>query len=256
MLKVNIMLRQRTHYWTCSKFADWIRGEKKPFALEWGQWDEWKAEQKKKRPFRFWLSDTFLGWLQNIVYYPSDLYYSVKIYIRNRWIDKTHVIQTGFKPGKSYEIDDKMLHGLFNELVDFVEIELAASVIWQNKNKYKTKKGRCLEAAHDYFNWANNLKEKNDYGKKVLTEQAKSSKQIQKLYEWWKNKRPARLDPYVVSGYNDTFKDNDDIFKFSSTHTTKLKRVLTKLEKTEKDYDEEDTDMLIELIKIRHHLWS
>jgi hypothetical protein len=113
-----------------------------------------------------------------------------------------------------------------------------------------------LEAANDYFEWANNLKEKNDQGKRVLTEQAKSSRQIQKLYEWWKNKRSNRLDPYVASGYNDTFKDDDDIFKFSPTNTTKRKRALTKLEKIEKDYDEEDTEMLIELIKIRHHLWS
>ena len=108
------MLRQRYNYWTCSKFADWIRGEKKPFALEWGKWDEWKEEQKQKRPIRFWLSDTFLEWLQDIVYFPSDIYHRVDVYIRNRWIDKTHVIQTGFKPGKFYEIDDKIMYGLFN----------------------------------------------------------------------------------------------------------------------------------------------
>jgi hypothetical protein len=40
--------RSRIHYWSCSKFADFVRGEKKPFALEWGKWDEWK----NKRPNR------------------------------------------------------------------------------------------------------------------------------------------------------------------------------------------------------------
>jgi len=29
-----------------------------------------------------------------------------------------------------------------------------------------------------------------------------------------------------------------------------------KLEKIEKEYDKEDTQMLIELIKIRNHLWT
>ena len=45
--------KSRIHYWNCSRFADFIRGEKKPFALQWGKWDEWKKEQRKKRPIRF-----------------------------------------------------------------------------------------------------------------------------------------------------------------------------------------------------------
>ena len=32
------MIKNRFNYWTCSKFADFVRGEKKPFALEWGEW--------------------------------------------------------------------------------------------------------------------------------------------------------------------------------------------------------------------------
>ena len=40
--------KSRIHYWSCSKFADFIRGEKKPYALEWGKWDEWNKEQERK----------------------------------------------------------------------------------------------------------------------------------------------------------------------------------------------------------------
>ena len=255
MLRENIMLKQRYNYWTCSKFADWIRGEKKPFALEWGKWDEWKEEQKQKRPIRFWLSDTFLEWLQDIVYFPSDIYHRVDVYIRNRWIDKTHVIQTGFKPGKFYEIDDKIMHGLFSELVDFVEKDLAHKGQYGSKTKFKFKNGRCVDAAYAYFKWCNNLKEKNEDGRRVLTDQAKSSRQIQKLYEWWKNKRPNRPDAYDASGYAAAHK-SDDIFKFSTKQSLQQKRALNKLASIEKSYDDEDTNMLIELIKIRHHLWS
>lgn len=254
------MLRQRYNYWTCSKFADWIRGEKKPFALEWGKWDEWKEEQKKKRPVRFWLSDTFLGWLQDIVYFPSDIYHSVDIYVRNRWIDKTHVIQTGFKPGKFYEIDDKIMHGLFNELVDFVEKDLAHKGQYGSKTKFKFKNGRCVDAAYAYFKWCNNLKEKNEDGRRVLTDQAKSSRQIQKLYEWWTKTRPSRIDPYDASGWGEVCKV-DDITLFDDKNKTrtqlrKQKQALKKLGDIEEKYDNEDTNMLIELIKIRHHLWS
>lgn len=77
------MIKNRFDHWTCSKFADFVRGEKKPHALEWGEWDKWREEQQKNRPIRFWLSDTFLEYLQDIVYYPYDTFNSIKFYIRN-----------------------------------------------------------------------------------------------------------------------------------------------------------------------------
>lgn len=43
-----MLKRSRIHHWTCSKFADFIRGEKKPYALEWHRWEEWRKEQKEK----------------------------------------------------------------------------------------------------------------------------------------------------------------------------------------------------------------
>ena len=49
--------KSRIYHWNCSRFADFIRGEKKPFALELGKWDEWNKEQKNKRPIRFWLAE-------------------------------------------------------------------------------------------------------------------------------------------------------------------------------------------------------
>ena len=51
-------------------------------------------------------------------------------------------------------------------------------------------------------------------------------------------------------------KKDDDIFTFSTKRSLQQKRALNKLAQIEKSYDDEDTEMLIELIKIRHHLWS
>ena len=247
------MRRTRAHYWSCSKFADWIRGEKKPFALEWGKWEEWKSAQSKKRPLRFWLSDTFLDKLQDTLYYPYDLYREIRHYVRNRWIDKTHYLKTGLKPGHWYEFDYRLMYGLFNELVDFVEIELAAQMMWQDKKKYKIKNGRCVEAAYDYFQWAKNLKVKNENGKRVLSDQAKSARKIQQLYEWWKNKRPNRQEPMEKSGWDkiyDKIEANDPkARKNAHKHYMKLIEI-------ENSYEQEDTDMMVELIKIRSHLWT
>lgn len=251
------MIKNRLHHWSCSKFADWIRGSKKPYALEWGAWDAWDKEQKQKRPWRFWFSDTLLPKIQNIIYFPYDIYRTVKIYMRNRYIDKIHYLKTGLEPGQYYDFDTRILYGLFNELIDFVEVELAHLSLWEKDKKYKFKNGRCVEAAYDYFDWVTNLKydksygcDKNDsfYGK--LTEQAKDYRKIKKLYEWWKNDRPNRKNPYADPSLGD-IADICDNKKYK-----KKKDLYKKAYEIEQDQDSEDTKMLIELIKLRKSLWT
>jgi hypothetical protein len=240
------LIKSRIHYWSCSKFANWIRGENKPVALEWGEWDEWYDEQKQKRPFRYWLSDTFLKRLQDIVYFPLDLYRTIAVYIRNRYIDKLQYLHTGLKPGEYYDLDYRIIHALFNELVDFVEKDLSHLSRWDRNKTYKFKNGRCIEAAYDYFKWANNLKR----GGK-LTEQAKASRKIQKLYEWWKNKRPNRVDPFSFSQFS---YDIDDIL--DGKQIKEKQKDLKKAYDLELSQENEDTEMLVELIKVRNHLWT
>lgn len=254
------MIKSRIHHWTCSKFADLIRGEKKPLALEWVAWDDYYSDLKKRKPVRYWITEKFLKTLQDIVYYPYDIYSGIKYYIRNRWIDKTHYLKTGLTPGKYHEFDERILHGLFNELVDYVEIELAHLSLWDRSKKYKFKKGRCVEAAYDYFKWASRLKDTYPDGTKKTSEQAKTSRKIKRLYEWWTKTRPSRVDPYVSSGWNEACKyDNDKLFSLKNETPAEMKKInqaLKKLHKIEEKYDTEDTNMLIELIKLRKHLWS
>ena len=255
------MLRNRIHYWTCSKAADFIRGEKKPFALEWGAWDDYYTDLKKRKPIRYWITEKMLKHLQNIVYYPYDLYNETKFYIRNRWIDKTHYLKTGLKPGGYHEFDERILHGLFNELVYYVEMELAHLSLWDTTKKYNFKKGRCVEAAYDYFKWENNLRydensgmlpEDEQYGQ--LTDQAIKSRKIQELYEWWTIIRPNRPDPYLVSRFSKAFVDEDGIF--IRPLSEEQKQAIKNNHDIQQSYDNEDTEMLIEFIKLRHSLWT
>jgi hypothetical protein len=251
------MLKTRIHHWSCSNFADIIRGEKKPQALGWQEWDEWYDKQRKERPWRFWLSDTVLTKIQNIIYFPYDIYKELKIYIRNRYIDKTHYLKTGLKPGQYYDLDTRILHGLFNELVDFVEIELAHLSLWDRDKKYKFQRGRSVEAAYDYFNWVTNLKYDESYGTSKehqhygrLTDQAKNYRKIKKLYEWWKNERPNRKNPHDDPSLGD-ISDICDNKKYS-----KKKKVYLKAYEIEQQQEREDSKMLVELIKVRNHLWT
>lgn len=234
------MIKNRLHYWTCSKFADWIRGEKKPHVLGWDEWDEWHENVKTKRPFRYWLAEKGLRKIQNFIYYPFDAYNSIKHYIRNRYFDKLQYLNTGLRPGKYYDFDTRILHGLFNELVNFVEKELSHLSRWDRNKKYIFKHGRCVEAAYDYFEWASDLKHDEAHGFSSddpnygeLTDQAKNAIKIKELYEWWKHERPNRINQYDLS--KEDYKNHLDI---------------------EEKHDKEDTNKLIELIKIRKAFWT
>ena len=240
--------QSRYDYWSCSKFADLIRGTKKPFALEWEAWDKWREKASQKHRIRYWIAEKLLGTLQDIYCFPSDLYNTIRNYIRNRFIDKTHCLKTGLKPGQYYDLDHRIIHGLFNELVELVEIEYAHRAMWDmwdDKNKYKLIHGRCKEAGLDYLNWAGQLvyddsygfaKEDSLYGKP--TAQAVSAQKTLELYHWWKN-RDNRADPYKLFT-----EDKDGKYYFK------------KIAKMEDSYDKEDTKMLIKLIKIRGSLWT
>ena len=228
------MIKHRTHHWTCSRFADWIRGEKKPFALEFDQWGEWESKQKQERPLRYWLSDTVLKRLQDIVYFPLDVTRSIRRYIRNRWITKTHLLKTGLIRGQWYDFDTRIIHGLFNELVNFVEIELAHLSKFNEDKNFKFRRGRSIEAAYYYFEWAESLKDFD--GKK--SQQAKDARKIRELYEWWTKIRPNRINPHESNDCNTTLKKAKKAFDI------------------EDQYLKEDTQMLISLIKLRSSLWT
>ena len=241
--------RIRIHYWSCSKFADWIRGSKKPFAATLEEWDEWNNQQQKERPWRYWASENLLQKIQDIVHYPSDIYSAIYYYVVNRWIDQCHIIKTGLKPGGYYEIDYKILHGLFTTLVDFVEIELADRMNWIENKKYKFKNGRCVEAGRDYLEWASKLtadyydKDDPKYGQ--LTTQAINFVEIKKLYEWWKNTRPNRVDPSTIY---DGISEKD----FMKPNKERYDRYF----QMEEQYNREDEQMMIKLIQIRQCLYT
>lgn len=252
------MIKSRFNYWSCSKFADWIRGTPKPFALEWHQWKEWKDEIKAKNYIRYWLAEEGLDLLQDCFMFPLDIYNAIRIYIQNRWIDQSHIIKTGLKPGHYHEIDTKILHGLFNELVDYVEGELAHTMKAYEDRNYKFIKGRCKQAGLDHLDWACSMVYNEDYGIMEgeknygkITPQAISAQKVKELYLWWTEIRPNRIDPYHAAGL-EKFAGNEFFSKRSKEEIKAMRNMV----KIEAEYDKEDTDKLIELIKIRKELWT
>ena len=277
----------RSHYWTISKFAGWIRGTPSPGALTSEGWDEWHEKASKLHPIRYWIAEEGLDYLQKIVYYIPDKLNDVRYYINNRWVSRSHSLTAharDIRPGSWSDVGNRFLPCLFNELQDFVEIEQAwhhcmwsddaktkFDVPWWRSGWLRLRTWRNAEAGLEYLRWASGLVVDENMGATPgekgfgePTYQAKSAKEIIELYTWWTTTYRNRPDPYEASGWTAACEasrianggrlsfsmDKDPVLKKSSDKAHKL------LQKIEKEYEAEDEAMMIRLIKIRESLWT
>jgi hypothetical protein len=277
----------RSRYWSNTKFATWIRGTEKPGAATSKGWSNWKKSAQSAMPYRYWLAEEVLDYLQGFVYYIPDKLNDVRYYINNRWVSRSHSLTAhprNIKPGQWCDVGNRFLPCLFNELVNFVEIEQAwHHCLWDDeaKTKFKTpwwRKGwlrwrtwRCPEAGLEYLNWASKLVVDDGMGVSKTdplygtpTRQATSAKEILALYKWWTVERPARPDPHDASGWTAICetrrqKDPDDWLGWEDETENERKdttKALNIANQIEKQYDKEDEEMMIRLIKIRDSLWT
>ena len=276
----------RSHYWTIGKFADWLRGTPKLKCGTSEEWDVWYAEAAKAHPVRYWIAEEGLDHLQKIVYYIPDKLNDIRYYINNRWVSRSHSLTAhpkDIRPGQWCDVGNRFLPCLFNELVDFVEVEQAwhhclwsdeaktkFEVPWYRKGWLRWRTWRCPEAGMEYLKWASTLTneeflEEGEKHKAEPTYQAKAAKEIIELYTWWTQTYRNRPDPYDASGWTayceasreanggklswSGHKDNPELKK-QSDKSHKL------LRKIEADYAKEEEQMMIRLIKIRESLWT
>ena len=279
-------MAQHANYWTCSPFADWLRGTKKLGAGTSEEWHKWEKAAKAKHPVRYWVADDGLGYLQDFVTYPVRKIYDLKYYINNRWISRTHSLTAhprDIKPGAWCDVGNRFLPCLFNELVDFIEIESAWShIVWGDKEArakydppfwasgwFRWRTWRCPQAGVDHLDWAMTLTNNEwlepthkDYDKP--TPQAERAKELKELYVWWTTVYPNRPDPYDASGWSALCERRrlthaDDGIMFTDRTPAEMKesrKALDLSNKIERAYDKEDEAMMIRLIKIRDALWT
>jgi len=274
------------HYWTCSKFADWVRGTTKGGAKTSEGWAEWEDRAKSAYPFRWWLAEEGLDILQNIVMFIPDKLHAIKYYINNRWITKTHALTAhprDIKRGEWRDVGNRFLPCLFNELVDFVEVELAwwhlawspeerpkYNMPWWAVGWWRVRTWRCPQAGLDNLEWQRQLRWKEDEvgpdSKNLgqLTPQAVKAQEILDLYRWWTETYRNRPDPHDASGWSAYCEAsriaNGGKLSWGGDKTPELAKMskvaLKKLHKMEADYEKEDEAMMIRLIKVRHGLWT
>ena len=275
----------RSHYWTIGKFADWVRGTPGPGALTSEGWDAWHTKAQAAHPIRYWVAEEGLDHLQKFVYYIPDRLNDVRYYINNRWVSHSHALTAhprDIQPCNWSDVGNRFLPCMFNELVDFVEIEQAwhhciwsddmktkYDVPWYRKGWLRWRTWRSAEAGMEYLRWAETLTneeflEEGEKHKAEPTSQAKAAKEIIQLYTWWTVTYRNRPDPYEASGWTAACEasrianggrlsfsgDKDPVLKKASDKAHKL------LQKIEADYEKEDEEMMIRLIKIRGSLWT
>ena len=279
-------MAHHSNYWSCSSFADWLRGTNKLKMGTAEEWDEWHTQASKVHPVRYWLADTALDNLQDFVTWPIRKIHDVKYYINNRWVTRSHSLTAhprDIKPGDWQDVGNRFLPCLFNELVDFVEIETAWShIAWSDEKDtakynppfwasgwFRWRTWRCPQAGLDNLKWQSELIHDEDYCKDQPyymkpTPQAVKAQEIIDLYKWWTEVYPKRPDPYDASGWTAYCElsrlANGGKMSWGADKTPELKKQSNKahklLQKIEAAYEKEDTDMMIRLIKVRHGLWT
>lgn len=276
----------RSNYWSCSKLADWLRGTPKLSAGTGKQWRVWKEAAKHSHPIRYWIVEEGLDYAQNFVNWPTDKLNDIRYYINNRWVSHSHRLTAhprNIRPGTWCDVGNRFLPCLFNELVDFVEIEQAwHHVLWseEERKKYQVpwwRKGwlrwrtwRSAEAGLEYLRWAADLKMDDSMGLKPGDEgwgepiyQAKAAREIIELYTWWTEVYPKRPDVHDASGWSDycaSRRENGleflDMEDRTPEDAERCRTALDKSQEIEKAYADEDEAMMIRLIKVRESLWT
>jgi hypothetical protein len=273
------------NYWSCSPFANWLRGTAKPSSATGRGWNEWKQAARATHPIRYWIVEEGLDAVQNFVNWPADRWNDVRYYINNRWITRSHALTAhprDIKPGDWRDVGNRFLPCLFNELVDFVEVEQAwHHVMWDeaarkrfavpwHRRWFRFRTWRSPEAGLAYLDWASSLKLDLGWGVEPSnaefgqpTHQALAAREIKELYMWWKEVYPNRPDVYDASGWSAYCErrralgyDILDLEEKTESEADECKTALDRTQEIEAAYEAEDEAMMIRLIRIRDSLWT
>jgi hypothetical protein len=194
-----------------------------------------QKRQIKYGGIKYWvkslLFDNYIGYkLKNIIWF-----------IKYRTTHKYHIVKTGLKPNY-YDMDTRMLHVNFNLLKEFVEKSHYNEIVDYDTNDEDRKIFQEINFLYKWWTQDRNNREKN----------------LKLLEEDHYKKFPAKLS-FVP---HDLDEDGDPITflllenpKKSEDEEKIYKDSLFKITDMETNNYNEDTEMLIRLMKIRSHLW-
>ena len=257
--------------WRFLKKCEWVKFwyPEQPSAATWEDWGAFHKKQKE-RPVAYFMAETLPKWLNVTFVWPyTRRRDAISDYLFKQPVIKIRTLAPGW-----HDKDTTMLHANFQLLVDYVEIENAYMQLWchsdlQRPNWFVKRftDWRNADLGIKHLTWAASLTEPTIPEYVDGTPQAHAAKEALELYTWWKSIRPNRIEADVVSGYSEYCKeritanpmDDDSIWSWGSrddSERAEVKTYLDKMTEIENQYDTDDEEMLIRLIKIRKSLWT
>ena len=237
-----------------------------PPALDMDGWNEFQNEFRKKAPIRYFI-EYFI--VRKIGYISSDLS-RIGWAIRYRTIRKYHLVNTKLNP-HYHETDTRMLHANFELLVDFVEIQCAnmATVFDDDARKkalgwkfylprmLRIKEFRSREQGMKHLEWEATLASPTLNENEASPGQAAQAVQIMILYIWWKDVYPYRE---TLPSPNEDSIGLDFLSQKWKKANPEMNEKISQWSRDsfqqESDWDKEEEEMLIALMKIRKGLWT
>jgi hypothetical protein len=252
-----------------AKFRKWMNFNPPP-THDMDGWNEFEDEFKKEAPIRYFIKYFIVLKIGGFFASLSHIGWA----IRYRTVSKYHIVNTQLEPGY-HEVDTRMLHASFELLVDYVEIECANMVGVADKGKLapnsirgwkdkhlpsimKVKEFRSRELGIQHLQWETTLNaaELNEYERSP--QQAAKAVQILILYTWWKDVYPNREEVPHPDRESVHFLEflSKKWKKKNPEASAKIEAWSRSVYEQELDWDKEEEEMLIALMKIRKGLWT
>lgn len=161
--------RGRYTYWSNAEIFSRFIPKRAAFTLKSvEEFDKFIAETPKL--------ERFIDKFQDIVMFPSDLIYSIRIYLKNSK-GNTHVLDGRLNRGEWYDLTYRITYCLFSELEKFIEVEKGLDVHeWEKSLVFNE-------------DWGVKPDEEK-YGK--LTHQALAAIEQDEIYQWWKDNKDKK----------------------------------------------------------------
>jgi hypothetical protein len=235
---------------------NWLKKKCYPYYPNAATIEEWADITKRMREKRicFWLFNTLPTTLAVWKMQGQDVL--MKFKYRYHPKHQYHIIRTGLKPDY-YEADERMLHGMFSLLVDYVEEELA----WLYYLSHPEVSESGDETGLLALDWQieANLPDAGD------NSHSDNFKEIKELYLWWTVDRPERelqRELMISQFYSNKPPIDTDLTTMeilaarSKEETEETAAFFDTLSDIEEQHWDEDTEMLTRLIRIRGALWT
>jgi hypothetical protein len=252
-----------------TQFKRWL-DYNPPGSMSSKGWRLFGKEFKEKAPIRYWLKHDFRHAITLPVKWKYD---KMRNWIRYRTYDKYHIVDTGLEPSY-YDASTIMLHVNFNIMKDFVEVEQASQAYYWS-DEYKEKATWCEkhmpfyrffypfrkpEFGIKHLEWAATLDDPKLPPHERCDHQAVHARELLAIYKWWVNERPARkaieYTEYSDQGLDGMLACFDDDFDRNAPDFVEHQKSMHAAGEQEEEWEKEDEEMLIRLIKIRRGMWT